>query len=210
MHSDSVIRTLLVDDHYVVRIGLRALLGKFPKIQVVGEAGDGEAAVIAYREFRPDIVLMDMRMPICDGIKATQLILSEFPEAKILILTTYDGEEDIHRAMNAGACGYLMKDTPPEILAEGIHRVVAGNIYLPPAVRARLNQRDPASSLTAREIEVLTLVSKGLSNREIGGVLGFSENTAKWHLKNILRKMDVLDRTEATSAALQRGIIHLD
>jgi len=207
---NSIIRILLVDDHYVVRIGLGAVLGKTPEFQIISEAADGEAAMIAYREHLPDLVLMDMRMPVCDGVKATKLILSEFPEARILMLTTYDGEEDIHRAMNAGACGYLMKTTPPEILAEGIRSVVAGNIYLPPAVRARLDERNPASALTAREIEVLTFVSKGLTNRDIANVLGLSENTAKWHLKNILRKMDVFDRTEATSAALQRGIIHLD
>ena len=204
------LRLLLVDDHYIVRLGLASLLGKEPDLHVVAEAADGDEALLAYREYRPDVVLMDVRMPGRNGVAAVELIRAEFPAARILMLTTYDGDEDIHRALQAGASGYLLKDSAPVELLTGIRTVAAGQCFLPPAVQARLNERNPESTLTPRELEVLQLVTKGMHNREIGTILGFTENTAKWHLKNILRKLEVADRTEATAAALQRGILHLE
>jgi two-component system NarL family response regulator len=203
------IQIMIVDDHHLVRIGLVAILELEPGMAVVAQAEDGQQAVDTYRRHHPDVTLMDMRMPGLGGVEATVAIRTEFPEARIIMLTTYDGDEDIHRAMQAGARGYLLKNVPAEELVTAIKAVHAGERYLPGEVARRLAERNAASDLTARELEVLELLVKGLSNREIGRLLGFSENTAKFHVKGILGKLDASDRTEAATSALQRGYLHL-
>jgi DNA-binding NarL/FixJ family response regulator len=205
-----VIRILLVDDHYVVRMGLKAIISSDARLAVVAEADDGAQAIDYYRKHKPDVVLMDLRMPGMSGIEATRGLHREFPEARVVMLTTFDGDEDIHRALEAGARGYLLKNIPGPEFLKALHRVHSGGRYLPEAVAARLAERIPCSDLTVRELEVLQLVEKGLSNREIGEVLGVSENTTKTHLKAILGKLGVTDRTEAVTTALHRGILHLD
>jgi two-component system NarL family response regulator len=204
------IRILLADDHHVVRIGLTAILNLEPGLTVVAEAEDGPQAIAMFRQHRPDVTLMDVRMPGMGGVETTAAIRKEFPEAKILMLTTYDGDEDIHRAFQAGASGYLLKNVSAAELVQAIKTVRSGERYLPAAVAQRLAERNAGADLTVRELDVLKLMVKGLSNREIGRLLGFSENTAKFHIKSILLKLDASDRTEAATAALQRGYLHLD
>jgi len=201
------IRVLIVDDHFILRMGLIASLKTDPELSVVGEADNGAQAVQLYRQKSPDVVLMDLRLPDMSGVEATAAIIREFPQAKVMMLTSHDLEEDIFQAFHAGALGYLLKDVQVEVLAKAIKSVAAGNKYVPTEIARALAEHDKASVLTSRELEVLHMVVKGLSNREIGAALGFSENTAKFHVKNILTKLGVSDRTEAASAALQRGIV---
>jgi DNA-binding NarL/FixJ family response regulator len=203
------IQMLIVDDHHLVRIGLAAILDLEPGLAVVAQAEDGLQAVDSYRRHQPDVTLMDVRMPGLGGVETTVAIRKEFPGARVIMLTTFDGDEDIHRAMQAGACGYLLKNVSADELVKAIKAVHAGERYLAAEVARRLAERNAASDLTARELEVLELLVKGLSNREIGRLLGFSENTAKFHVKGILGKLDASDRTEAATAALQRGYLHL-
>lgn len=203
-------RILLVDDHYVVRMGLRAIIEMEPGLALVGEAENGSIAVELFRRHQPDVVLMDLRMPGMDGIKATCLIRAEFPQARVIMLTTYDGHEDIHRALSAGAQGYVLKNAPGEDLVRAIQTVCAGQRYLPLVVQRRLKERPPCSDLSQRELEVMQLVVKGLSNKELADQLNITEHTAKSHLKNILGKLNVRDRTEAATLALQQGIVRLD
>lgn len=208
--SKRLLRILVVDDHYVVRMGLVALVETEPDLQVVGEAADGRRAVELYAQLKPDLVLMDVRMPVSDGIAATEKIRAQFPEARILMLTTYDGDEDIHKALLAGAGGYLLKNSTRESLIPALRAVAAGQRWIPQEVASRLAARKMFEELTPREVEVLEQLAKGLANKEIADVLGISEHTVKDHLKNILGKLHVADRTEAVTAALQRGIIHLE
>lgn len=204
------IRLLLVDDHYVVRMGLKAILATDRQLAVVAECDNGNDARGLYRKHRPDLVLMDLRMPGLDGIEATRLIRNEFQEARIVMLTTFDGDENIHRALQAGAAGYLLKNIPgPEFLA-AIHRIHDGQRFLSPPVARRLAARIPCSDLTLKEMDALRMLGKGFSNREIGELLGVSENTIKSHLKIVYAKLGVSDRAEAVSVALQRGILHFD
>lgn len=203
------IRILIVDDHYVVRMGLIALVETEPDLRVVGEAADGVQAVEQFRKLKPDLTLMDLRMPLLDGITATREIRSQFPEARILMLTTYDGDEDIHKALSAGARGYLLKNSTRESLIPALRAVAQGQSWIPQEVASRLAARKSFEALTPREVEVLEQLAKGLANKEIADVLRISEHTVKDHLKNILGKLRVADRTEAVTAALQRGIIHL-
>jgi DNA-binding NarL/FixJ family response regulator len=203
------IRILIVDDHHLVRIGLAAVLDFELDLSVVGQAENGVQAIELFRVHRPDVTLMDVRMPEMGGLETTAIIRREYPEARILMLTSFDGDEDIHRAIQTGARGYLLKNIAAAELVLAIKTVHAGQIYLPAMVARRLAERNAGSDLTARELEVLQLIVKGYSNREIGRLLGFSENTAKFHLKGILNKLDVSDRTEAATAALQRGYLHL-
>ncbi len=203
------IRIVVADDHYVVRMGLVALVETEPDLQVIGEAADGAQAVELYRRLEPDLVLMDLRMPVKDGIAATREIRSQFPAARILILTTYDGDDDIHKALSAGANGYLLKNATRESLIPALRAVAAGQRWIPQEVASRLAARKMFEELTPRELEVLEKLAKGLANKEIADVLNISEYTVKDHLKNILGKLHVADRTEAVTAALQRGIIHL-
>ena len=207
--SESPIRILIADDHYVVRMGLVALVETEADLQVVGEAADGTQAVDLYKKLQPDLVLMDLRMPRSDGVTATRKIREHFPTARILMLTTYDGDDDIHRALTAGASGYLLKNSTRDGLIPAIRAVAAGQRWIPQEVANRLAVRKMFEELTPRELEVLKQLAKGLANKEIANVLNISEHTVKDHLKNILGKLHVADRTEAVTAALQRGIIQL-
>jgi DNA-binding NarL/FixJ family response regulator len=203
------IRIMVVEDHHVVRQGLVALLKATPDMEVIAEAQDGAQAVERFRQHRPDITLMDLRMPNLGGAQATEAIRKEFPQARIIVLTTYDGDEDIYRAIQAGARGYLLKDMFGEELMEAIRAVHAGKSRIPAAVAERLADRMGGPNLTARELSVLQLIVKGKSNKEIADELGIFESTVKTHVNNILSKLDVNDRTQAATTALQRGIVHL-
>jgi DNA-binding NarL/FixJ family response regulator len=207
--SQKSIRILIADDHYVVRMGLTALVETEPDLQVVGEAADGAQVVELFKKLEPDLVLMDLRMPRTDGIVATRQIRERFPHARILMLTTYDGDDDIHKALSAGASGYLLKNSTRESLIPALRAVAAGQRWIPQEVASRLAARKMFEELTPREIEVLQQLAKGRANKEIADVLKISEHTVKDHLKSILGKLHVADRTEAVTAALQRGIIHL-
>jgi DNA-binding NarL/FixJ family response regulator len=204
------IRIMAVDDHPLIRSGLRAVIASEPDMEMVGEAANGEEAIDRYREERPDIVLMDLRMPVMDGLTATVAILREFPDAKIVALTTYEGDEDIHRALSAGARGYLLKDMMRSQLLQVIRTVQKGQRAIPAAIAARLAEYTPRIELTPRELEVLQLMAKGFSNPEIASTLGRTESTMKVHVSNILQKLQATDRTEAVTVAIQRGILHLE
>ena len=208
--SKSKIRLLVVDDHFFVRMGLTGSLNAEPDLRVVAEADNGALGIKLFREHRPDVVLMDGRLPGLSGVETVTALRREFPDARVLMLSIDEGEEDVYRALQAGAAGYLPKATQLQELLKAIRAIHAGERFLPPALAARLAERGPGATLTARELEVLELVSKGLSNREIAAALGCSETTAKWHLKNIMAKLDVTDRTEATRVAVERGILHVE
>jgi DNA-binding NarL/FixJ family response regulator len=204
------IRVLCVDDHPIVREGIAAVIATQPDIACVGEAGDGQTAVAQYREHKPDVVVMDLRMPGMGGVEATIQIRKEFRTARIIVLTTYEGDEDIHRALEAGAQGYLLKDSVRRELLQTIRDVYAGHRYVSPAMAARLAEHTPRIALSERELQVLRLIAKGLRNKEIGAALNIAEDTVKIHIKNIFGKMNVIDRTQAVVSASQRGIIRLD
>jgi DNA-binding NarL/FixJ family response regulator len=201
---------MCVDDHAVVREGLNAIISAQPDMTVVAEAESGGEAVELYRQRLPDVTLMDLRLKGSSGLDALLAIRQEFPDAKVIMLTTYDGDEDIYRALDAGARGYLLKDTMRKELIDVIRTVSAGQRRVPPAVAAKLAEHMPRTPLSAREIEILGLISQGMRNKEIGGALGITEDTVKVHVKNIFDKLDVSDRTQAVTVALQRGIIRLD
>lgn len=201
---------LAVDDHPLIRSGLRAVISSEPDMELVAEAANGEEAIARFREHRPDLVLMDLRMPVMDGLTATTAILREFPEAQIVALTTYEGDADIHRVLAAGARGYLLKDLMLSELLQVIRTVRAGQRAIPAAVAARLAEYTPRVELTPRELEVLRLMAKGLSNPEIARALGRTESTMKVHVSNVLAKLGVADRTEAVTLAIQRGVLHLE
>jgi two-component system NarL family response regulator len=203
------IRVLIVDDHQVVRMGLRAMIDAEPDLQVVAEAGDGPAAIAAFREHRPDITLMDLRLPGMSGPEIITAIRKETSDANIIVITTYDADEDVYRAVEAGARGYLLKGTFAEGMLEAIRHVHAGRRLIAPEVAARLADRVASPSLTSREVAVLGLVAKGMSNKEIGATLFLSEDTVKTHLRHVYGKLGVGDRTEAALLAVQRGIIRL-
>jgi DNA-binding NarL/FixJ family response regulator len=204
------IAILCADDHPLIRSGLHAVVNQEPDMRMVAEAANGEEAIELYRQHQPDVVLMDLRMPVMDGLTATTAILGEFPEARIIALTTYEGDDDIHRALSVGARGYLLKDTMRSELLGVIRTVHAGGRAIPPAVAARLAEYTPRVELTVREREVLHLMAKGFSNGDIARLLGRTESTMKVHVSNILAKLGVTDRTEAVTVALRRGILHLE
>jgi two-component system NarL family response regulator len=204
------IRVLIAEDHPVVRKGLRATLTDEADLAVVAEARDGAEAIALYREHRPTVVLMDLRMPGMTGIEATRAITAEDSRARIVILTTYQGDADIYGALEAGACGYLIKDMPSEDIVGAIRAAAAGQRVMPNHLARRLAEYTPPQDLTQREHEVLRLLAKGLRNRDIAIAIGRTEGTVKIHVMNLMRKLDVVDRTEAVTVALQRGIIHLD
>jgi DNA-binding NarL/FixJ family response regulator len=208
--ADAPITILTADDHPLIRDGLAAVLRVEGGLQVVAEAANGEEAIEAYARLHPDIVLMDLRMPVMDGLTATRAILADDPNARIIVLTTYDGDEDIHRALAAGARGYLLKDMMRTDLLGVIRAVHRGQRGIPAPIAARLAEHTPRIGLTPRELEVLRLVAEGLSNAQVGERIGRTEGTVKVHLKNILQKLDVKDRTEAVTTALRRGFIRLD
>ncbi|MFF0795031.1 response regulator [Streptomyces spiralis] len=205
-----MIRVLLVDDHPVVREGLRGILSTEDGIDVVGEAGTAADAVAVARAYEPDVVLMDLRMPDGDGVQATRDLLARDPDCRVMVLTTYENDADILRAVEAGATGYLLKDASRSELAGAIRAAARGETVLAPAVAARLvsRMRSPVD-LTPREIEVLRLVSTGRTNAEIGRELFISEATVKTYLLRTFGKLDVSDRTAAVTAALKRGILPL-
>jgi two-component system NarL family response regulator len=203
------IRILIVEDHHVVRQGLAALLKTVPDMTVVAQAADGAEGVRLFREHQPDVTIMDLRLPVLSGVDAITQIRSEFPSARIIVLTTFDGDEDIYRALQAGARGYLLKDMFGEELMEAIRIVHSGRTRIPPAIAERLAERMGGPNLTNRELEVLQAIVAGKSNKEIAFGLRISEATVKTHINNILSKLGVTDRTQATTAALQRGIVHL-
>ena len=201
---------MVVEDHNIVRQGLVALLSTVPDMKVVAEAGDGKQAVSQFRMVRPDVTLMDLRLPEMGGAEATSEIRKEFPQARIIVLTTFDGDEDIYRAIQAGARGYLLKDMFGEELMEAIRTVHAGKMRIPQMVAERLADRMAGPDLTARELDVLQLIVRGNSNKDIADKLGIFESTVKTHVNSILSKLAVSDRTQAATAALQRGIVHLE
>ena len=210
MKSSKPIRILVVDDHFMVRMGLTASLNVETDMEVVAEVGSGEAALDAYNSHRPNLVIMDMRLPGMNGADATAAILHEFPDACILMLSTHAGEEEIYRAMRSGARGYVLKSVLREDLLRAIRDVHEGKRHLDPIVASHLAERMSHRSLTSRELEVLRMVAKGWGNKEIANALNIAEVTVKLHVSHVLEKLNVKDRTEAATAALQRGIIALD
>jgi len=201
---------MIVDDHFVFRAGLRAVLSLRKDFEVVAEADTPGTALEQFREHRPALTLMDVRMPGGSGINAVQKIRAEFPEARIVMLTTFDGDEDIHQALAAGASSYLLKSVPGPELLRAIEAAALGERYIPPEVQRRLEERATFGQLTDREREVLPLVVKGLTNRDIARVLKFTEFTAKAHVRSIIAKLAAADRTELVAIAVQRGLVHLD
>ena len=208
--KENAIRVLLADDHPIVREGLITVVNAQADMVVVAEAENGKQAVEAFRKHRPDVTLMDLRLPEMDGVQATAAIRKDFSNARIIVLTTYSGDEFIYRALEAGARAYLLKTTPKKELLETIRVVHQGQRRIPPEVAVRLAERIPVSELTPREAEVLKLIIKGKSNKQIADLLHITESTVKYHVNLILAKLGVSDRTEAATAALQRGIIVLD
>ncbi|MDT0212928.1 response regulator transcription factor [Rothia sp. ARF10] len=207
-----MIRVLVVDDHPVVRAGMVALLGELDDVEVVGEAGNGAEALALTPRLSPDVVLMDLRMPVMDGADATARLREQPDAPQVLVLTTYDTDADIVRAVESGARGYLLKDTPPDALADAIRRAALGETVLASPVAARLAERlrAPArTELTPRELEVLRAVARGLSNAEVGRELYIGEATVKTHLLRIFAKLEVTDRTAAVTAAYGKGLISL-
>ena len=204
-----MIRILIAEDHMIARAGVGAIVNAQPDMTVVAEATNGQQAVALYREHRPDVTLMDMRMPIMTGFESVSAIRAEFPHARIVALSTFGGDEDIRRALMAGVQAYLTKDVLHDELIEAIRAVHAGQKYLPPPVAAALAAQLPRPDLSARELDVLRLIVQGLSNKQIAFTLGIAEHTVKNHVKSILSKLGVDDRTQAATAAIQRGIIHL-
>lgn len=205
----SRIRVLLADDHPVVREGLAALINRRPDMMVVAEAASGQEAVDLFRDRQPDVALIDLRMPGVDGVAAIAAIRKESPGARIMVLTTFDGDEDIYRALRAGAKGYLLKDAPRDVLLDSIRSVYQGKAYLPSNLATKLAERLAGSELSKRELEVLRLMAEGKTNRQIAEKLFIAEGTVKMHVNSILRTLGVCARTEAVTLALRRGIISL-
>ena len=204
------IRVLVVDDHPMIRAGLTLTISPEPDMTVVGSASTGREGLEQYRQHQPDITLMDLRMPEMGGVEAIRTIRAEFPSAKIIVLSTYQGDEDIFRALEAGAVTYLLKDTLAEKMVGIIREVAGGGRPILPEVAQRMTERMFQAALTNREIEVLQLVARGMRNKEIAAELRISEETVQGHVKNILAKLSVHDRTEAVAVAIRRGIVHLD
>ena len=209
MNSFAPIRVLLVDDHPVVRSGLAAMLQIAPEenVLVVGEAGNGRQAVESWEQLRPNITLMDLRMPEMDGVEAIRTIRLAHPDARIIVLTTFDGDEDITLALRVGASGYLLKDSPREQLLQAVRSVASGGRFVPPEVASRLATRDNFEALSPRETELLQVIAEGKSNREIANELFITEGTVKFHINRILTKLGASNRSEAVAIALRRGLV---
>ena len=204
------IRVMCVDDHPLVRKGVASILANEPDMEVVAEASSGREAVDKYRELHPDVVLMDLRMPEMDGTEATRAIRGENPDARIIALTSYDGDQDIYRALEAGVRGYILKEMVHTEVVKAIRTVQSGKRLMPPEVAERLSEYFPQVALTPREVEVLSFVARGLANKEIAHKLGTANGTIKMYVQNILEKLGASDRTHAVTIAIERGILHLD
>ena len=203
-------KVMIVDDHPLMRVGIAAIVNACPDMSVVAQAGTGEEAVALFQQHKPDITLMDLRLPgSLGGVEAIEAIRAKAPGARFIVVTTYDGDEDIHRALEAGAQGYVIKGMPYQTLVDALKKVHAGGRFLPPPVARALAARSPHSQLSSRELEVLHLLVGGNSNKDISNLLGITEATVKSHVSTILMRLDVEDRTQAVVAALQRGLVHL-
>ena len=207
--TNSKIKVMLADDHPVVCHPLATMIDSQPDMTVVAQASNGREAVELFLQHLPDVSLMDLRMPELSGLDAIRAIRAKHPDACFIVLTTYQGDEDIHRALAAGAQGYLLKGMPHGELLDAIRRVHAGSRYLPGPVRESLANRPPGPELSPRELQILELIVKGMSNKQIGDRLGITEGTVKWHVNSILGRLNVSDRTQAAVAALNRGIVQL-
>ncbi|MEQ1748629.1 MAG: response regulator transcription factor [Prosthecobacter sp.] len=205
----SKIRVLIVDDHFATRLGLAVPINHEPDMTVVAEAGTSSRAVEMYRQHRPDVVIMDYHLPDKSGVETLEMIRAEFPEARILMLTIFDGEEDIYRAVTAGAKGYLTKSSECEDVLRAIRRIAAGAACFPPEIAAKIRAREQRRPLTPRELEILRLLVKGHSTKEIVDLLKLSMGTIRLHISIILDKLDAFDRTSAVALAIERGIVHL-
>jgi DNA-binding NarL/FixJ family response regulator len=204
------IRVLIVEDHHVVRQGLVSLLNVVEGMEVVGEAADGVEAIAQYRKHQPDITLIDLRLPRLSGVEAIQRIRMESPQSRFIVLTTYDGDEDIYRALKAGAKAYLLKGMTTDELITAIRAVHAGKSHIPQAIAEKLAERMGVEELTPREMDVLEQIVSGKSNKEIADELGVTEATVKTHINSLLGKLGVTDRTQAATAAIRRGIVPLE
>jgi DNA-binding NarL/FixJ family response regulator len=209
MKKEASIKILVADDHYVVRMGVTAIINNEPDMEVVAEAVNGVQAIEMFNEHKPDLVLLDSRMPLKGGVQAAKEIRSQHLAARILMLTAFDGDEDIHKALAAGAQGYVLKSSTGEQLVPALRAVAAGKNWISEEVAQRLAKREEFEPLTPRELEVLHELAKGLANKQIADVMNISQHTAKGYLKTILTKLHVADRTEAVTVAIQRGLIHI-
>jgi len=209
MNSVEKIKVMVVDDHPLMRVGVASIVNARSDMTVAAQAGSGEESVTLFFKHKPDVTLMDLRLPGMTGVDAIHTIRSTHPKARFVVLTTYEGDADIHRALEAGAQGYVIKGMPYQTLVDAIRRVHAGGCFLPPPVAGALASRMPDSELSAREQEVLRLLASGKSNKDIASLLGIAEATVKCHVSAILLRLDVSDRTQAVVTALQRGLIHL-
>jgi DNA-binding NarL/FixJ family response regulator len=208
--TSNPIRILVVEDHHVVRQGLVALLSVVDGVEVVGQAADGTAAIAEFALRHPDVTLIDLRLPKLSGVEVIQQVRAEQPHARFIVLTTYDGDEDIYRALQAGARAYLLKGMTVDVLVSTIRLVHAGKSCIPPVIAQKLAERMATEQLTHREQDVLEQIVRGKSNKEIGSELDISEATVKTHINNLLSKLGVTDRTQAATAAIQRGLVQLD
>lgn len=209
MKKESNIRILVADDHYVVRMGVISIINDEPDMKVVAEAANGIQAVELFKKHKPDLALLDSRMPLKSGIQTAKEISSQSNTARIIMLTAFDGDEDIFQALESGAQGYVLKNSTDNQLIPAIRAVAAGERWIPREVETRLTSRKTYEALTPRELVVLHEMAKGLANKQIASVLNITPNTAKGYLKNILYKLHAADRTEAVTVAIQRGLIHL-
>jgi DNA-binding NarL/FixJ family response regulator len=209
IEGTGIIKVLCVDDHPLVRKGIASILANEPDMILVGEANNGREAVALFKEHQPDVVLMDLRMPDLDGTAATRMIRQEAPDARIIALTSYDGDQDIYRALEAGVRGYILKEMVHTEVVRAIRTVHSGKRLMPQEVAERLSEYFPQVALTPREVEVLSCVAKGMANKEIATKLGTASGTVKMHIQNILAKLGASDRTHAVTIAMERGILHL-
>ena len=210
MADSKTITVMIVEDHFVVRAGLTAIINSQPDMELVAEAGNGAQAVALFAQHEPDVTLMDLRIPVLSGIDAIAAIIKQSPRARIIVLSTFGGDEEIFKALQAGARGYFLKDVKGQDLINAIRAVHAGQRPIPAEIASRLAERIPRSELSPRELEILRLIAKGGSNREIANTLAISEGTVRVHASNIFAKLGCSDRAQAVSEAFQRGIIHID
>jgi two-component system, NarL family, response regulator len=209
MSQSTTIRVLIADDVAIVRQGLATIVERDPEMTAIAQAEDGQQAIALFREYQPDVTLMDLRMPQMGGVEAIVAICAEFKQARIMVLTTYDGDEDIYRGLQAGAQGYLLKDAKPHELLNAIRTIHSGQKYVPPEVGAKLVQRMNNPELSERELDVLRLMAQGMNNLDIAAALNIGESTVKSHVNRILSKLGVNDRTQAVIVAIKRGIVYL-